>query len=64
MRLSLKVISRKFQGCFEGVSRVFQESFNGVLRKFQGCFKEGEVSRLFQGCFVIFKVVSRVFQKF
>ena len=35
--------SLKFQGCFEGVLRVFQGSFNGVeevLRKFQGHFRE------------------------
>ena len=38
---SLKVVSRKFQGYFEGVLRVFQVSCNSVeevLRKFQGCF--------------------------
>ena len=40
---SLKVVSRKFQGCLEGVLRVLQRSFNGVekvLRKVQGCFRE------------------------
>ena len=36
---------RKFQGCFEEVSRVFQGSFKDVLRKFQGCFTK--VSRVF-----------------
>ena len=39
LKRSFKVVSRKFQGCFEGVLRVFQGSFNGVeevFRKFQG----------------------------
>ena len=49
-------VSRKFQGCFKQVSRVFQGSLKGVSRKFQGCFKE--VSRVFQGSL---KGVSRVF---
>ena len=52
-------VTRKIEGCFEGVlgcfkefSRVFHESFMGE-----------EVSRMFQGCFMIFKDVSRVFQE-
>ena len=40
----------KFQGCFEGVLRVFQGSVNGVSRKFQGCFQS--VSNVFQGSFI------------
>ena len=43
-------VSRKIEGCFEGVSRVFLENFT-----------EEEVSRMFQGCFMIFNGVSRVF---
>ena len=39
-------ISRMFQGCFKDVSRMFQGSFNGVLRKFQGRFRE--VAWMFQ----------------
>ena len=31
--------ARKFQGCFEEISRVLQGSFMEVSRKFQGCFK-------------------------
>ena len=38
--LQVIFVSRKFQGCFKEVSRVFQESFKGVSRKFQGCFKK------------------------
>ena len=37
---SLKVVSRKFQECFEGLIRVFPGRFNSVLRKFQRRFKE------------------------
>ena len=48
---------RKFQGCFEEVSRVFQVSFKDVSRKFQGCFIK--VSRVFQESF---KDVSRKFK--
>ena len=29
---------RKFQECFEKVSRVFQQTFKDVSRKFKGCF--------------------------
>ena len=36
--LSLKGVSRKFQGCFKEVLRVCKESFKGVLRKFKVCF--------------------------
>ena len=35
---SLKVVSRQFQGCFEGVLRVFQISFKVVSGKLHGCF--------------------------
>ena len=66
---SFKCNSRKFQGCFKKVSRVYHESFKGVSWKFQGCFK-GDLSRMFQeslkdvsrkskGCF---EGVLRVFQ--
>ena len=66
---SYKCVSKKFQGCFKKVLRVFQGSFKecfkevskvfqgrfkGVSGKFQKCFKE--VSRVFQGSF---KGVSR-----
>ena len=44
-------VTRKIEGCFEG-----------VLRVSQGSFMEEKVSRMFQGCFMIFKGVSRVFQ--
>ena len=47
----MKGVFRKFQECFKEVSRMFHESF-----------KEQEVSRIFQECFIIFKGVSRVFQ--
>ena len=40
-----------FQGSQKGVSRTFQESFKGVSRKFEGCF-------------MIFKGISRVSRKF
>ena len=53
-------VSRKFQGCFKEVSRVFQVSFKGVSwkRKFQGCFLNSVsgFSRMFPECF---KEVSR-----
>ena len=60
--------ARKFQRCFEEVSRVFQGSFKDISTKFQGCLTEVsrvyqesfmDVSRKFQGCF---KKVLRVFQ--
>ena len=50
-------VSKKFQGCFKQVLRVFTKSLESVSMKLQECFKE--VSRKFQGCF---KRVSRVFQ--
>ena len=57
----LKGVSRKFQGCFKEVSRMFHGSLKGVSRKFEGCFKE--VSRVFHGSFKgvqgSFKGVSR-----
>ena len=69
----LKVLSRKFQGCFmtfKGIHRVFQRCFKEVSRKFQGCFTKVswkrsvmDVSRVFndfQGCF---QSVSRKFQE-
>ena len=46
---SLKVVSRKFQWCFEEVSRAFQRSYMDVSRvfhDFQGCFHS--VLRKFQ----------------
>ena len=43
---SLMVVSRKFQGCFEGVLRVFQLSFNVFFGKCQGRFRE--VTWMFQ----------------
>ena len=58
-----------YQGCVEGVSRVFQGfsgliqggfkrvSMKGCSRMFQGCFEH--VSKEFQECF---KDVSRMFQ--
>ena len=48
---SFKVVSRIFQGCFKKVSWVIHESF-----------KEEEVSRMFQGFFIIFKGIPRVCQ--
>ena len=56
---NFKVVSMKFQGCFMKVSRVFLEFCKGVSRKLQLCFEE--VSWMLQGCFVIFKDISRVF---
>ena len=52
-----------FQGCFNGVLRVFRGSFKGVSLNFQerGSFKD--VSRVFndfQGCF---QSISRKFQE-
>ena len=44
---SYKGVSRKSNGCFNEVSRMFHASF--MDRKFQGCFKK--VSRVLQGCF-------------
>ena len=60
--------AKKFQGCFEEVSRVFRGSFKGVSRKFQRCSKK--VSSVFQESFKgdsrkfheSFKELSRVFQ--
>ena len=45
--LIFKGVSRKFQGRFNKLSRVFHRSFQGVSGKFQGCLKK--VSRKFQG---------------
>ena len=53
---SYKGISRKSNGCFNEVSRMFHASF--MDRRFQGCFKK--VSRVLRGCF---EGVSRVFQR-
>ena len=54
-----------FQESFKKVSRVFQGSFKGVSRKFLRVFYESfideEVSRMFQGCFMILEGVSKVF---
>ena len=53
-------VSRKLQGCFKEVLRVFTGSFEGVSRKFQECFKKflrafkktsKGVSREFSVCF-------------
>ena len=50
---------------------MFQESFKGVLTKIQGGFKRGSrgfqenfkvVSRMYQGCLEIIRVISRNFQ--
>ena len=49
MRVSWK---GKFDGCLKEASRVFLESF-----------KEEEVSRMFLGGFMIFKGISRLYQK-
>ena len=40
--------SKKLQGCFKGVSRVFHRSSKGVLRKIERCLEEDlGVSRVF-----------------
>ena len=46
---SFKDVSRKIEGCFEGVFSGFQGYLKEIQREFQGCFKY--VSRKFQGCF-------------
>ena len=46
---SFKGVSRKLQGCFHEVLRVFTKSLKSVSRKFKGCFKE--VLRVFQESF-------------
>ena len=59
-------VSRKSNGCFNEVSRMFHPSF--MYRKFQLCFKK--VSGLLQGCFegvlrefqLCFKEVLRMIQ--
>ena len=56
---SYKGVSRKSNGCFNEVSRMFHASF--VDRKFQGCFKKFQES--FKGVFKEFEGVSRVFQR-
>ena len=43
---SYNSVSRKSNGCFNEVSRMFDASF--MDRKFQGCLKK--VSRVIQGC--------------
>ena len=48
---SLKVVSRKIEGCFQEVLRVFPGSFKGVSRKFQGLFKKVSVLGVFQESF-------------
>ena len=53
---SYKGVSRKSNGCFNEVSRMFHASF--MDRKFQGCFKK--VLRVLQGCF---EEVLREFQE-
>ena len=45
----IQCVSRKSQGCFKEVSRVFQGNFIGVSTKSQGCFMK--VSRKFQYSF-------------
>ena len=57
-----KVISRIFQGCLKGISRLFQAHFKVVAGSFQVQFKG--ISRSFQGHFKIIsiKVISRLFQ--
>ena len=43
LKRSLKVVSRKFQGCFmifKGVPRVFQRCFKEASIKLSGCFKK------------------------
>ena len=66
-------ILRVFQESFREVTCIFHERckedlrLRSVLRKFQSCFMiffmEEEVSRMLQGCFIIFKGVSKVFQR-
>ena len=67
-----KTLISSFQGCFEGILRmfyesykedwrVFWESFEGVSRKFQGCFMKVFWKRKFQGCFKGVSWFSRVF---
>ena len=51
-----------FSGSFKGVSRKFQGCFIKVSKMFHKSFKDEEVSRKFRRCFMIFKGVSRVFQ--
>ena len=76
-RESFKDVSRKFQGQLKAVlmnSKGVLRKFKGVLKKVQGRlkevsrvfhenFKEEYISRMFQGCFMIFKGVSGVFQR-
>ena len=55
-------VSRKLQGRLKGVLREVLGCFKEVSRVFHESLMEEEVSRMFQGCFMIFKDVSRVFQ--
>ena len=57
---SYKGVSRKSNGCFNEVSRMFHASF--MDRKFQGSFKK--VSRVLQGCFErVLREFLSVFQR-
>ena len=65
----MKVL-RKIEKCFEGFLMVFQGSFKGlkrcskvVSRNIQGCFMKDSRRWKFQGCFMIFKGVPRVFKR-
>ena len=58
-----KGVSGKFHGCLMEVLRVFQGTFKEVLSVFYESFESEEVSWMFQGCFMIFNSVSRVFQR-
>ena len=54
---SFRGVSRKIEGCFNGVLRVFQGYFKEVLRVIQGSFNG--VLRKFQGyCKLSFQEVS------
>ena len=56
-------ISHVCKGFFREVSRVFQEYFKVVFRKFQCSFIKASGRRKFQGCFMIFMGIHRVFQR-
>ena len=55
---SFNGVLRKLHGCFMKVTKKIEGCFEGVLRVSQGSFMEEKVSRMFQGCFMIFKGVS------